>query len=97
MDRRAALKNPGGWGNALLKGIFEVVLGRLLLACALLVLAWLAVLDTLGFAGGRTARRNLRREPTPASGMETIGEFSFERAIPAYEELIDTVAGERRS
>ena len=81
----------------MLKGFFEVFLGGLLLACALLVLAWLTVRDALGFAeGGRPMRRAPSRRPTPAIEMQTIGEFNFDRAIPAYEELIDKVAGEER-
>ena len=83
-----------------MKRFFETALGAMVLAAALLLLAISAIGDALAsFADGRPTPPSKpapsRRPARPMAG-EMPGEFCFERAIPAYEALIDAVAAERR-
>ncbi|MGH9604924.1 MAG: hypothetical protein ACRD3N_04415 [Terracidiphilus sp.] len=79
---------------SLLKRVYEVVLGGLLLAASLLFLVFSIFRDVLN--RGRQLRNGRRKGAASSFEEQAAGEFSFDRAIPAYEELIDTVAAEKR-
>ena len=81
----------------MLKRIVVSVLAGLVFAVSLPVLAFQSILANLGPAL-RVALRRMRitrQRPDPRT-LEIAGELGFDRAIDAYEELIDaTLAGRR--
>lgn len=83
--------------DCLVKRIFEAAAGGLLLATALLVLAFSTLRDALyAVRSARFCKLDPSNRPAPVFADSIPGKFCFDRAIPAYEALIDAVAAEKR-
>ena len=77
----------------------DVLLAALLVAFFLPSVAWYAVVAGISSMRGRSTRSAISQMDFAGIGLlkrQFAGEFNFERAIDAYEELIDsTFAGGR--
>lgn len=72
-------------------------LGTVLLA-ALLPIVFLSAMHAR-FGPARPPKRSRREQahPVEAPAAQSSGEFHFDRAVEAYEKLIDTVIAEKRA
>ncbi len=73
-------------------------LGTLLFAAIVPLVLFSAIRTRIGFAWPRRKARSPARFPKPLPSAAPIaGEFQFDRAIEAYEHLIDSVVAEKQA
>ena len=82
----------------MLRRRIDSLLSTILLAIIVPFVLFSALRSRIGFA--RPKKRSRKPVPTPSlspSPAPIAGEFQFDRAVPAYEHLIDSVIAEERA